>query len=117
MYTLGHPQRIRLQRRLYPSRKTSSSVFVFPTLLLQGYFKPLSMEFLVTHSREILKTLSMEFLVTNSKEISCYQFCRKPGENVNKICGNCWEFPAKSSLEPIPGNFSQDFLKSSSRIS
>ena len=87
--------------RLYPSRKTSSSVFVLHTLLLLGYFKP----------------LSMEFLVTNSKEISCYQFCRKTGENVDKISGNSWEFPAKSSSEPIPGNYSQDFLKSSSRIS
>ena len=58
------------------------------------------------------------------KEISCnqfqgiswYQFYRKNGENVVKIYENSWEFPAKSSSEPIPGElfprFSQEFLRS-----
>ena len=43
--------------------------------------------------------------------ISCYQFCRKTGENVDKICGNSWDFPEKSSSEPIPGNFQGTILK------
>ena len=52
------------------------------------------------------------------QRLSCYQFCRKPVENVDKICGNSWEFPEKSSSEPIPGiswelfpRFSQEFLR------
>ena len=43
--------------------------------------------------------------------ISCYQFYRKPGENVDKICGNSWDFPEKSSSEPIPGNFQGTIFK------
>ena len=49
--------------------------------------------------------------------ISCYQFWRKTRENIDKICGNSWEFPEKSSLEPIPGNFLGIIPKIFSRIS
>ena len=34
-----------------------------------------------------------------------------------KFGENSWEFPEKSSLEPIPGNYSQDFSKSFTEIS
>ena len=86
-----------------------------------------SEEFLITHSQEFLETHSQEFLVTHSWKfhvtwrishnqiwriycnqfqwIYCYHFCRTIGENVDKSCGNSWEFPEKSSSEPIPGNF------------
>ena len=56
-----------------------------------------SQEFHVTHSKEFLRTLSEEFLLTNSREFLW--------ENVDQIRGNLCEFPEKSSLEPIPGNF------------
>ena len=72
-------------------------------------------EFLWTHSEEILITLFKEFLVTNTREFLVTDSAEKP----EKICENLWEFPAKCSSEPIPGNFldSQDFLRSSSGIS
>ena len=60
-----------------------------------------SEEFLVTHSEEILITLFKEFLVTNTREFLVTDSAEKP----EKICGNLWEFPAKCSSEPIPGNF------------
>ena len=69
-----------------------------------------SQEFLVTISEEILVTLSKEFLVTNSREFLVTNSSGKP----EKICSkkvfrtNSWEFP---------WNYSQDFLKNSSRIS
>ena len=65
-----------------------------------------------------ISLLSKEFLVTNSREFPVTNSTKITGENVDKICGSSWEFPEKSSSEPIPGNFySQDFLKSSSGIS
>ena len=50
------------------------------------------------------------------QQISYYQFCRKTVENVVKICGDSWEFPAKSSSEPIPGNFLGTIPKIFSRV-
>ena len=69
-------------------------------------------EFLVTHSAEILITLSKEFLVTNSREF----LVTNTAENVYNICGNSWEFPAKSSSEPIPRNFLGTIPKIFSRV-
>ena len=71
-----------------------------------------SEEFLVTHSEEILITLSKEFLVTNSREFLVTNYA----ENVGKFCENSWEFPAKSSSEPIPGNFLGTIPKIFSRV-
>jgi len=91
-----------------------------------------SEEFLVTHSEKWVRGISCNPFRGNSHNsiqgiscnqfqgISCYQFCRKTGENVDKICGNSWEFPVISSSEPITGNFmgtikfprfSQEFLR------
>ena len=57
-----------------------------------------SEEFLETHSKDFLITLSKEFLVTNYREFLV-------ANSVDKVYGNSWEFPAKSSSKPIPGNF------------
>ena len=77
-----------------------------------------SEEFLITHSEEILITLVKELLVTNYREFLVTNFAGNRKENVDKICGNSWEFQEKSSSEPIPGNFlgtiprfSQEFLR------
>ena len=70
-----------------------------------------SEEFLVTHSEEILITLSKEFLVTNSMEFLVTNSAEKPEKMSTSdkfFRTNSWEFP---------GNYSQDFLKSSSGIS
>ena len=66
------------------------------------------MEFLVTNSRDFLVTMSMgNFLLT---------ILQKTGENVDKICGNSWEFPEKSSSDSIPGNFLETIPKIFSRV-
>ena len=57
-----------------------------------------SEEFLETHSKDFLITLSKEFLVTNYREFL-------GANSVDKVYGNSWEFPAKNSSEPNPGNF------------
>jgi len=59
----------------------------------QESFTGKSGENIVTHSEEIVITLSKEFLVFQGiscnlfQGIPCYQFFRKIGENVHKICG------------------------------
>ena len=72
-----------------------------------------SEEFLVTYSGVYYETHSKEFLVTNSREF----LWRITWENVDQIWVNSLEFPEKSSLESIPGNYSQDVPKSFSEIS
>ena len=74
-------------------------------------------KFLLTHSEEILIILSKEFLVTNSGEFLVTNSAENPEKMSTKFVGNYWEFQVKSSSKPIPGNYSQDFLKSSSGIS
>jgi len=74
-----------------------------------------SEEFLVTNSEEFLITLSKECLVTNSKEFLVTNSAEK-SENVDKIYGNSWKFPAKNSSEPIPENFLRTIPKIFSRV-
>ena len=80
---------------------------LFPGISHNPFQGTRSEEFLVTHSEEILVTLSKEFLVTNSREFPVSNSSEKPekifSEKVFRT--NSWEFP---------GNYSQDFLKSSS---
>ena len=68
-----------------------------------------SQESFTGKSSENVDSYFKKFLINLSEEqgpiqgISCYQFCWKTGENVDKICENSWEFTAQSSSEPIPG--------------
>ena len=66
------------------------------------------MEFLVTNSRY--------FLVTNSMGNFLLTILQKTREYVDKICGNSWEFPEKSSLDSFPGNFLETIPKIFSRV-
>ena len=78
------------------------------------------MEFLITHFKEFLITLSKKFLVINSKKFLVTNSAEKPEKMSTtfvEILGISREKFFRTYSWEFPGNFSQDFLKSSSGIS